>query len=536
MTVRSTFLLAGVGAGIGALLAGAAGGAVLAAAAGGAAIAVAVAYVEDRRVRAGLGDLGQVLRAWGEGRFQDRLRWARSDELGRVADLTNDVARQLAARQAEEASVRARLEAMLAALDVGVLYVTEARRVLAMNAAAEILFDVNEAEATGRSLLEVVPDPELDRLAEEALQNGRTASAEFDPGPGDQRVLRYRLAPTRDASGRANGLLIVAFDLTHERRLERVRQDFIENVTHELQTPLTSIRGFAETLAGAAGADAERRRRYLGIVEREAERLSRLVADLLDLSRWEGKRPPLNARPFDLGALVGELVAVYRPLIERAGLALRVELPDGELSLVADREAVARVIRNLLDNARKYTREGVIVLRLFRLGRAYRLEVEDSGLGLRASAIPRVFERFYRVDKGRDRDSGGTGLGLAIVRHLVEAHGGYVRAYSDGLGLGSRFLVEWPIEPSQRRSRAKGLGQENDAREGEEHAGKDLGALADPLAEALAEGQPDRGEAETGHGDDQDGQDGRRDQDGQGKAHGERVQADGEGGGDEGHA
>jgi two-component system phosphate regulon sensor histidine kinase PhoR len=520
--MRPTFALAGLTAAVAAWIVA---GPVAALAAGvvAAATALAVAAVVDRGLTQGLGDVAAMLGRWAAGDFRDRLRWARADALGRLADAVNDTARALAERQTQEGVVRARLEAMLAALDVGVVYVTDSRRVLAMNAAAEILFDTHEAEAVGRALLEVVPDLELDRLAEECLENGTTASAEFDPGPGEQRVMRYRLAPIRGEDGRTTGLLIVVSDLTHERRLERVRQDFIENVTHELQTPLTSIRGFAETLAGEAGADAERRRRYLGIVEREAERLSRLVADLLELSRWEGKRPPLNARRFDLRDLVAEVVAVYRPLIEGAGLAFKVELPEGALPIVADREAAARVLRNLLDNAKKYTRQGAITLRVFRVGRWYRLEVEDTGMGLTASAIPRVFERFYRVDKGRDRESGGTGLGLAIVRHLVEAHGGSVRAQSDGLGLGSRFTVEWPSQPRQRAAVPKGLAQEDDAGEGEEDAAEELGALADPRADLAAEDETGDGEPEPGHRDGGDGQGGRGGEDGQREADRERV-------------
>ena len=536
MTVRPSLLLAGLAATVVAW--GPAGPlAALGAGVAAAVVAVLADALAERRAAAALGDVERMLRAWQGGDFTSRLRWARADSVGRVADTANDTGRALAAARAEEESLRNRQEAMLAALDAGVVYVSENRRIVAMNAAAEILFDTHQADAIGRSLLEVVGDPELDRLAEEALTQGRTASAEFDPGPGDQRVMRYRLAPTRSESGRVTGLLVVASDLTHERRLERVRQDFIENVTHELQTPLTSIRGFAETLAGETGADPDRRRRYLAIVEREAERLSRLVSDLLDLSRWEGKRPPLNATAFDAASVIHDVEALYRPLIERSGLGFRLELPEGPLPLLADREAFARILRNLLDNARKYTREGSITLRLFRTGRAYRIEIEDTGMGIPASAIPRVFERFYRVDKGRDRESGGTGLGLAIVRHLAEAHGGHVRARSDGLGLGSRFSVDWPIEPGRTVSAvAKSLGQDEQAGERQEAASQALGAVAGAAAEPRAEGEAGAAQAEAGGGDGREGEQDRGAENGQGKTDRERVEADRDGGGYEGDA
>lgn|GEM_PF-2371914 len=528
MTIRPSVALPAVAAGVGAWLVAGPGPGV-AAAVLAAAGAVGAAYLDDRYAMRDLDEVAGILRGWTEGDFRARLRWARMGSLGRLADATNQTARALADRTASEAATRERLETMLGALDVGVVYTTEARRVVAMNHAAEALFALDLDKAVGHALVEVVPDPELDRVAEDCLRTGVAAAAEFDVGPGVQRVLRYRLAPTRDASGRTTGLLIVVSDLTHERRLERVRQDFIENVTHELQTPLTSIRGFAETLAGEAGADGARRGRYLGIVEREAERLSSLVADLLELSRWEGKRPPLRAAAFDLGEVLSELVTVYRPVIEGRGLALVVEVPAGPLPITADREAAARVVRNLLDNAIKYTQTGAITLRLFRIGRTYRLEVEDTGMGLPAAAIPRVFERFYRVDKGRDRESGGTGLGLAIVRHLVEAHGGRVRAHSDGLGLGSRFVVEWPAAPSGRDLDAQGLGQDEQAGEGEEDARHQLGPLADARPQALAEGQAQHGEEEAGGGDDGDRHRRGGAQEGEGEADGQRVHAHREG-------
>ena len=534
MTVRPVLALAGVAAAVVAWPFAGPGPALLAGVAA-ALVALAAGALAERGRRRDVAEIQSLMTAWQAGDFTGRLRWARSDALGRLADAANDTARALATARAEEESLRDRQEAMLAALDAGVLYLAENRHVVAMNAAAEILFDTHEEEAVGRSLLEVVGDPELDRQAEEALARGTTATAEFDPGPGDQRVMRYRLAPTRNEAGRVTGLLVVASDLTHERRLERVRQDFIENVTHELQTPLTSIRGYAETLAGAAGADDERRARYLAIVEREAERLSRLVSDLLDLSRWEGKRPPLNARSFDLGGVVAELVAIYRPLIEAAGLTFRVEVPEGPLPLVADREAVARTLRNLLDNARKYTREGSITLRLFRVARSYRVEVEDTGMGIPASAIPRVFERFYRVDKGRDRESGGTGLGLAIVRHLVEAHGGMVRARSEGFGLGSRFVVDWPLEPTLGAS-AKRLRQDEQAGEGEETAGQPFGPWPGAPAELAAEEEANGGESDVHAGDGDQGEGDGGAEYRQDDADRQGVEAHRKGGGQEGNA
>lgn len=417
------------------------------------AVAIATAAVlalVGVRAAGALAEIDRHITAWGEGAFADRIRWARGDALGALAEHVNRTARALERERRAEAETLQRLSAILTGLDDGVLYLDRTRRIWTMNRAAEELYGIREGEARGLLLLEVVKDPELDRRVEQALAVGTSQTWECDPGSGPERVLRYRIMPTRGSGSAIDGVVLVVSDRTHERRLERVRQDFIANVTHELQTPLTSIRGFAETLMGEAGEDPATRNRFLGIIESEGRRLSRMVEDLLELSRWEGQRPPLRESRFDLGDLVREVAATAEPLLRQDGLELRLELPPGPLPIVADRDAIVRVVRNLVDNAHKYTTEGHVTLRVFRLGQALRLEVEDTGMGIPASALPRVFERFYRVDKARDRKSGGTGLGLAIVRHLVEAHGGTVRAQSAGFGMGSRFVVELPVRPRSR--------------------------------------------------------------------------------------
>ena len=434
---------------------------------------------------------------WREGRFDARIRWARQDLLGRMADHVNETARALEEDRRLRSETLQRLSTILTGLDDGVLYLDQGRRIWTMNRVAEELYGMKEADARGLLLLEVVKDPELDRRVEQSLGVGAGEMWERDPGSGPERVLRYRILPTRAGNGGVHGVVLVVSDRTHERRLERVRQDFIANVTHELQTPLTSIRGFAETLMGDAGEDPATRQRFLGIIESEGQRLSRMVEDLLELSRWEGQRPPLRESRFDLGDLVREVAEAAGPLLKQDGLELRLELPPGPLPIRADRDALVRVVRNLVDNAHKYTSEGHVALRLFRIGHVVRLEVEDTGIGIPASALPRVFERFYRVDKARDRRSGGTGLGLAIVRHLVEAHGGSVRVQSAGFGLGSRFVVELPQRVQGPVGSGSELRAEDEPGASEAEVGGELGAYTEGRIDATADAESDGSEGES---------------------------------------
>lgn len=428
-----------------------------------------------------LEELRSILKAFATGQFEGRALFERKGPLGDLADQVNRTARALEAIETRGEVAVDRLRTILDSLNDGVVDVAEGRRVVSMNPAAERILEVSAAEAVGRPLIEVVTDPELDDQVRRCLEHGTGGEFERDRGAGQGRVRRYWLAPLATPSG--SGLLLVVRDITHERRLERVRQDFIINATHELQTPLTSIRGFAETLAGPAGEDPATRQRFAAVIASEAQRLSRLVADLLDLSRWEGTRPPIEPKPVDFLAVVREITEVFRPAIAEHGLKFQLILSDRPVEVWADRQALQRVVQNLMENALKYTPEGQITVRVFQRVHDARLEVEDTGLGIPPQDLPRVFERFYRVEKARDRQSGGTGLGLAIVRHLTQAHGGRVRATSPGRGQGSLFTVDWPLASTEENA----LTEEQTARHDQQNSRTQLGLEADPVAERSAE-------------------------------------------------
>jgi two-component system phosphate regulon sensor histidine kinase PhoR len=241
----------------------------------------------------------------------------------------------------------------------------------------------------------------------------------------------------------SGGALAVFVDVTELRRLETIRRDFVANVSHELRTPVTAVRGAAETLhtGGITGEDAQD---FLEIIERNAERLQQLVQDLLDLARIESRELKLSLEPLELGAAVERAFELLRGRAEGKHIRLLVDAPEGPARVLGDRRALEQVLVNLLDNALKYCAEGAVVtVRTRSEGKLLRVSVEDNGPGIEPRHLPRLFERFYRVDAGRSRELGGTGLGLSIVKHLVEAMGGRVSVESTP-GTGSSFAFTLP--------------------------------------------------------------------------------------------
>lgn len=321
---------------------------------------------------------------------------------------------------------RERFETVLETMDQAVLALDAERRVNTVNRAGRRLLGLPEA-VEGRPLLDFVRLPALQGLIEEAAR-GRPASAELDYGVSPRRRIQAHATAPRQGGG----TVIVMHDVTELRRLETVRKDFIANVSHELRTPVAVIQANAETLMAGAIRNPERAMVFLDALSRHAERLGRLVADLLDISRIEAGRYPLDIGPVDLVELVDRTIAALALQAGDKGTVLASRL-QGELWVAGDDKALEQVLFNLISNAIKYTQGGghvevdaVVIEHDGGEPSRLRVEVRDDGPGIDPRHHRRVFERFYRVDTGRTRDMGGTGLGLAIVKHLVEAMGGCV--------------------------------------------------------------------------------------------------------------
>jgi two-component system phosphate regulon sensor histidine kinase PhoR len=282
----------------------------------------------------------------------------------------------------------------------------------------------------------------LQELLDEERKKGAITHAELGIGPEGRRRVLAAHAGAFEGGGRS-GLVIVLHDITEVRRLEQIRRDFVANVSHELKTPLTSIKGFVETLLSGALHDTKKAEQFLRRIDVNVERLHYLVSDLLSLARIESQGVEVALAPVDWRAVLRDVLRRHRHAAEQKGLALSAD--EHSLVVMGDTEAMTQVLDNLVDNALQYTpAPGRVHVRLESRDGVGVLSVEDTGVGIPKEDLERVFERFYRVDKARSRAVGGTGLGLSIVKHLVLAMHGQVTVESE-LGKGSRFKVEIPL-------------------------------------------------------------------------------------------
>lgn len=322
----------------------------------------------------------------------------------------------------------------------GVLVLNADRIVQRANALACRFFALPHALLVGRSLREIARTEDLLSMIETAEGDSCTQYREIRlPLPSGLSLL-VTMTPIL-SEGFVTAFLMVARDVTELRRLETIRRDFVANVSHELRTPLASIRAMAETLQDGALLDPSVADRFLGTIVTEAQRLTRIAEDLLVLSNAESGSP--QKKPINLSALIDEVVSRFRPQAEKTGITLATAA-SSEQTVNADRDQIEQVLINLIDNAIKYTPAGGhIQVRLDGEGDFVTLLVQDTGIGIMPEDLPRIFERFYRVDKARSRQSGGTGLGLAIVKHIVEAHGGKVMVESQ-FNHGSTFSFTLP--------------------------------------------------------------------------------------------
>lgn len=334
-----------------------------------------------------------------------------------------------------------RLEAVVDGMSEGVLVTDSDGKVSWINPQWRELFGVS-GEVEGESVLDLSHRTALKRMLVSTLEDRTRAQLELElagTGSGTPRTLILKSAPLIETGG----AVVVAEDVTELLRLTEIRSDFVANVSHELKTPLSAIRGFAETLADGAKDDPKTSKRFLKRILKQCTRLEALLSDLLTLSRLEHSEDQVRAASVEMGSVVAEALEDVVERVAKKELVLETDLQPVP-RVAGDAVALERLCTNLLANAVKYNRPGgTIQVRLLPSRGDVVLEVEDTGIGIPAESIDRLFERFYRVDKGRSRKEGGTGLGLAIVKHAANLHGGIVEVESE-LGRGSLFRVRIP--------------------------------------------------------------------------------------------
>jgi two-component system phosphate regulon sensor histidine kinase PhoR len=408
-------------------------------------VALGIAYVFSRSFTRRIGRL----QGFAEGLVSERSSQTRlpdaPDELGALARSLNSMASQLRELVERLSLESARREAILASMAEGVLAVDGELRITFANESLARALGIPYPLPEKQPLVEVVRDPGLREMLTRVLERGRPGKEKLQLSAAPGRSFEVQAAPLAADTGR--GAIAILHDITDLERLEKVRKDFVANVSHELRTPLTAIRGYAETLLEGALEDQENNRKFLEIIRAHAIRLNNIASDLLTLSELESGKPAPKPEPVSVaGALESALRAV-----EAEARVREVKLLCGELeeaAVAGDRVQLEQAFVNLLDNAVKFNRpKGEVKVEMIRpAGGRIGVVITDTGIGIPSEHLPRIFERFYRVDKARSRDAGGTGLGLSIVKHVVERMGGTVAVESQ-LGKGSAFTVVLPTCP-----------------------------------------------------------------------------------------
>ncbi len=408
-------------------------------------IALLLSLWMARSITKPLSDIADAARRLSAGDATIRIHTHSHDEVGLLGETLNHMTDQLRTKIDELSEDRAQLLAMLTSMVEGVMVLDCRGRILQINPALERMFDVRRTEIRGQISTEVLAHPELNRLITTILANRAGQEAEITLTPGG-RCLHIETSVAGCERENEACAVLVFHDITELRRLEKIRKDFVANVSHELRTPLTSIKGYVEALLDGGKDNPDTAVNFLTIILKQSDRLNLILEDLLELSKIESGRVSFKEDPLDLRSVIERTLSMIKPLADKKKHHLVSSIDDRLPPIAGDESRLTQVLTNLLDNAVKYTPEqGTITVTAKSLpDQMVEFAVTDTGLGIPEQDRPRVFERFYRVDKARSREMGGTGLGLAIVKHIVEGHGGqvWVEAHPPQ---GSRFLVRLPI-------------------------------------------------------------------------------------------
>jgi len=415
----------------------------------GLAVALITALVSlwlSRRISRPLEEMTRGAARFANGELGERLALRGSAEIDALALAMNQMAVQLGDRISAVVNQRNEQEAMLASMVEGMLAVDTEERILRINRAAETLLGIRSGQVLGRRLQEVVRKADLQRFVARTLASREPVEADLTLHDQQERFLQAHGTLLRGAAGEVLGALIVLNDITRLRRLETLRRDFVANVSHELKTPITAIKGCVETLLDGAAADPEAGRRFLDIIARQGERLNAIIDDLLTLSRIEQ-----DAEKHDIPLQTGPVREVVQAALQSCSVTaaarsvtLGIDCPEPFPAAISP-PLLEQALVNLIDNAVKYSDEGATVEVTVRCADGeLSIAVRDRGCGIPREHLSRLFERFYRVDKARSRKVGGTGLGLAIVKHIVQAHRGRVVVASTP-GEGSVFTIVLPV-------------------------------------------------------------------------------------------
>jgi two-component system phosphate regulon sensor histidine kinase PhoR len=415
---------------------------------GGLLIAVLVGLISllaARKISHPIEMLKQGADAFAAGNLDHKMPLPETEELAGLASAMNEMASRLDNRIETAINQKNELETVLSSMREGVVAIDTSETIMSMNPLAAEMFECDRKRVKGRSIQEVVRNLALQNFVSRALKAEDSQEDDITFYHQGEVVLNIKNSPIVDNAGRRIGTLLVMTDVTRLRRLENMRRDFVANVSHEIKTPLTAIKGYVETLYNREVDSPEDTHRFLGIITRHVNRLEAIIEDLLSLSRIEREnfREALDLTSIRLGDIFQTAIQVCQKSAEAKQITFQIT-GGGDLQATVDTHLLEQAIVNLLDNAVKYSADGSHVeIRAENRDGMIAIHIRDYGCGIAKRNLPRLFERFYRVDKARSRQLGGTGLGLAIVKHIVQAHEGEI-AVDSKLGEGSTFSIYLP--------------------------------------------------------------------------------------------
>jgi two-component system phosphate regulon sensor histidine kinase PhoR len=397
-------------------------------------LAAGISWVVSRRISQPIEQMKKSAEHFANGDLSHRLTPPQTEEMGGLADAMNQMAAQLKDRIETIVRQRNQLQTVLASMLEGVIAIDTEERIVSINQTAARLFENEPAGCQGKSIQEIIRSPALQQFIRAALSNKNPTEEDITVFQKEERVIDVKGSPILDANRHQIGTLVVFHDVTQLRRLENMRRDFVANVSHEIKTPLTAIKGFVETLQQGNVEKQQEKERFLGIIQKHVDRLDAIIEDLLALSRieQENEKKEIKFESVKIVDVFQAAIQLCMPKAEKQSIRIDIDC-EKDITAIFDPTLIEQAVVNLLDNAIKFSEPQSTI----------HVSVQDHGIGIAQKHLPRLFERFYRVDKARSRSMGGTGLGLAIVKHIAQAHGGHV-AVESKLGEGSRFSIHLP--------------------------------------------------------------------------------------------
>jgi two-component system phosphate regulon sensor histidine kinase PhoR len=391
-----------------------------------------------------LSEMSAIAKSMAQGDFSKKAAIHTQDEIGELAQSLNLMSEEIKDKIGKVASERAKLDLVLSSMFEGVIVTDDKEKIILMNPSLRKIFFV-DANPEGKKPLEVIRNTAVQDIVDRIIQGKQgLATEEITVNIPEKKILKVNGVPIL-RNNEFEGAILVFHDITELRRLEQTRQDFVANVSHELRTPISSIKGYAETLLEGALEDKDNAKEFISIIYQDSNRLANLINDLLDLSKIESGKMKMNFVSLDPVSVIRRAITVIENQAKIKSISFKVNLAPELPKIKADETRFSQVMINLLDNAIKYTPEnGSVAVTAKALDNSLQVDIKDTGIGISERDLPRIFERFYRVDKARSRELGGTGLGLSIVKHIVQAHGGQVWVKSE-LGLGSTFSFTIPL-------------------------------------------------------------------------------------------